>query len=220
VNGSQLPLPLRIEPSLGREDFIVAAGNEDAVRFLDTYPNWPAPAAVLYGPSGSGKSHLVSVWARSAEARIVDAAALDGRFVRALGPDTAVAVENVDSADTAARDDALFALINRHAPLLLTGREPPGNWHAGLPDLSSRFKALLAFALWSPDDALLEALARKLFADRQLKVPDGVVTRMVLSLERAPGAIRDFVARADAKALAEKRPVTLGLIRDLLPPGN
>ncbi len=220
MSGSQLPLPLRIEPSLGREDFIVAPGNAEAVRFIDSFPNWPAPAAALYGPAGSGKSHLVSVWARAAGARVVEAAALDGRFVRTLGAETAVAVENVDSAGTAARDDALFALINRHTPLLLTGREPPQSWPVSLPDLSSRFKALLAFALWSPDDALLEALARKLFADRQLKVPDAVVVRMVVSLERAPGAIRDFVARADAKALAEKRPVTIGLIRELLPPGN
>jgi hypothetical protein len=39
---------------------------------------------------------------------------------------------------------------------------------------------------------------------------------MVLSLERSPSAIRDFVAHADATALAEKRPVTVGLIRELL----
>ena len=30
-------------------------------------------------------------------------------------------------------------------------------------------------------------------------------------------AIRDFVAQADEKALAEKRPITVGLIRVLLP---
>jgi hypothetical protein len=40
--------------------------------------------------------------------------------------------------------------------------------------------------------------------------------RMVTSLERAPGAIREFVAMADARALAEKRPVNTGLIRQLL----
>ncbi|MBA2588327.1 MAG: hypothetical protein H0U98_06845, partial [Alphaproteobacteria bacterium] len=35
-------------------------------------------------------------------------------------------------------------------------------------------------------------------------------------LERSPGAIRDFVAQADAAALTAKRPVNLSLIRDLL----
>ena len=57
-------------------------------------------------------------------------------------------------------------------PLLLTGQEPPAAWRSSLPDLASRFSALLAFPLWAPDEALLAALARKLFADRQLAVPD------------------------------------------------
>ena len=49
-------------------------GNREAVAFIDAWPDWPAPAAALYGPSGSGKSHLVSIWAQRADARIVDVA--------------------------------------------------------------------------------------------------------------------------------------------------
>jgi chromosomal replication initiation ATPase DnaA len=111
---------------------------------------------------------------------------------------------------------ALFALLERGTPLLLTGREAPPAWRAGLPDLVSRYRALLAFGLWAPDDALLAALARKLFADRQLAVPDAVVVHMLHALERSPGAVRDFVAQADEKALAEKRAITPALIRELL----
>jgi len=77
-------------------------------------------------------------------------------------------------------------------------------------------EALLSFALWAPDEALLEALARKLFADRQLAVPEAVIGQMIRSLERSPGALRAFVAKADAAALAAKKPVTTALIRDLL----
>jgi chromosomal replication initiation ATPase DnaA len=47
-------------------------------------------------------------------------------------------------------------------------------------------------------------------------VPESVVAHMIRSLERSPGAIRDFIARADAVALAEKRPINLSLIKDLL----
>jgi len=85
-----------------------------------------------------------------------------------------------------------------------------------LPDLVSRVRALLAFALWAPDDALLMGLAVKLFADRQLQVPENVVAHMIRSLERSPAAIRDFVAHADAVALAKKRPINISLIKDLL----
>jgi chromosomal replication initiation ATPase DnaA len=212
---SQLVLPLETKPALGRDDFIVSPGNRDAVAFIDAWPDWPAPAAALFGPSGSGKSHLVSIWAGRAGARIIEAADLNDAILSDGG---AVAVENADAsvlADSAER--ALFALLERGTPMLLTGREAPSQWSARLPDLVSRHRALLVFGLWAPDDALLEAVACKLFLDRQLTVPDAVVAQMLRSLERSPAAIRDFVARADEKALAEKRPITVGLIRSLLP---
>jgi len=217
---SQLPLPLETRRDFTREDFIVAPGNSEAVGFVDAYPVWPSPAAALYGPAGSGKSHLAYVWAVRSGARIVEAAALDEAVLAQGSSAQCLAVENVDRAPlSAAAETALFALIERGQPILLTGREAPSAWPAQLPDLASRFRSLLAFGLWAPDDALLEALARKLFADRQLSVPDAVVTQMIRALERSPAAMRDFVARADAAALAAKRPVTPGLIRELLANG-
>jgi hypothetical protein len=36
------------------------------------------------------------------------------------------------------------------------------------------------------------------------------------STERSPAAVRDFVARADAHALALKRPITVQLVGELL----
>jgi chromosomal replication initiation ATPase DnaA len=205
---SQLVLPLETRAALGRADFIVAPGNAQAVAFIDSWPQWPAPAAVLHGPPASGKSHLAAVWAARSGAAIVTAAALQD-----TPPQGALVVEDVEQGG---RDRALFALLERGAPLLLTAQTPPLQWRTGLPDLVSRYRALLSFPLWAPDDALLAALAAKLFADRQLAVPDAVIAHMIARLERSPGAIRDFVARADQRALAEKRPVNLALIKELL----
>jgi chromosomal replication initiation ATPase DnaA len=130
--------------------------------------------------------------------------------------DRALLVENVDASITADRDDALFALLNRRVSLLMTGREAPSNWRSILPDLASRFRSVLSFALWAPDDELLAAIVRKLFFDRQIAVPESAVQTIVAALDRSPASIRRFVAEADALALAEKRPVNLGLVRELL----
>jgi len=208
----QLVLPLQTRTAQGRADFIVAPGNEQAVAFLDSYPNWPAPAVALHGPPASGKSHLAAVWAERAGARIVEAHSLSADV-----PQGALVVENVGPGVPEA---PLFALLERGAPLLLTAQLPPAAWSQAyglsLPDLASRLQALLAFALWAPDDALLMGLAVKLFADRQVIVPESVVAHMIRSLERSPAAIRDFVAQADAVALAEKRPINISLIKWLL----
>ncbi len=61
----QLVLPLEVRSATGRADFIVAPGNQAAVTFIDSFPNWVAPAAVLHGPPASGKSHLAAVWAET-----------------------------------------------------------------------------------------------------------------------------------------------------------
>ncbi len=213
---SQLTLSWEMSPALGRGDFIVADGNRQAVTFIDSWPNWHGPAAI-HGPTGSGKSHLVAAWAAAADAKILTASALNLETVAQLGAQDAIAIEDVDNALASdIRDRALFALFERGTPFLLTGREPATNWPTVLPDLTSRFNALLSFPVWAPDDALLAALARKLFADRQLQVPEAVIAQMIVSLERSPSAIRDFVAPADARGLAEKRAVTTALLRELL----
>jgi chromosomal replication initiation ATPase DnaA len=211
----QLPLPLGARVVLTREDFVPSLASAAAMAFIDSWPDWPAPAAALYGPSGSGKSHLAAIWAARSDAQVIAAAALSTTSFDASRP---LIVEDVDQSTASdMRDAALFSLLeNKRAPLLLTGREPPQQWRASLPDLASRFSALLAFGLWAPDDALLAAIARKLFNDRQLAVPDAVIARMVQSLERSPSAIRDFVDMADAKALSEGRPINLALVREML----
>jgi len=211
---SQIPLPLPARSRLGRSDFITGPGNRAAVAFIDSWPHWPAPAGVLYGPSGSGKSHLAGVWAERAGAAILAAADLVPETLSAAIP---LVIEAVDAAHLGReREAVLFALLERGQSLLLTAHQPPSAWPHEIPDLTSRFEALLSFPLWEPDEALLEGLARKLFADRQLQVPDTVIVQMIRALERSPAAVRDFVARADTAALAKKAPVSLGLIRALL----
>jgi chromosomal replication initiation ATPase DnaA len=207
---AQLVLPLEPNNAMTRADFIIAPGNARALAFVDSFPDWASSAAALYGRSASGKTHLARIWAER-----IGAVLLDARSLRMPTAGAAV-VENIDSAPTFAHEPALFAMLEQGAPLLLTGRSAPSSWPVSLPDLGSRFRALLAFELGASDEALLMALAVKLFADRQIAVPESVVTHLVRNLERSPAALRDFIQRADAAALAAQKPVNLQLIRSLM----
>ena len=66
----QLVFPFGVEPALGREDFILAPCNEQAVQFIRRWPDWPMPTAALYGPAHSGKTHLAAIWRKMADADI------------------------------------------------------------------------------------------------------------------------------------------------------
>jgi chromosomal replication initiation ATPase DnaA len=59
-----------------------------------------------------------------------------------------------------------------------------------------------------PDDALMEAVLIKLFADRQLEVAPAVVRYLALHLERSFAAMRNAVTRLDRLAIEERRRVT------------
>jgi DnaA regulatory inactivator Hda len=213
----QLPLDLGHRPALGRADFLVAPSNAAAVAWLDRWPLWPAPALALYGPKGSGKTHLAHVFAARAGARFIDPAALATERVPTLLGEARAAI--VDDATTAAAEPLLHlynVLAEQQGHLLLAAREPPAHWAIALPDLRSRLLACPAVALSPPDEALIGALLVKLFADRQLAVGDDIVTYLTLRLERSFDAVLQAVATLDQAALAERRRITVPLARRVL----
>ncbi len=212
---AQLVLPFGVQPALGRNDFIVAPCNEAAFRFIESWPDWPARAAAIYGPKRCGKTHLANVWAERAEGAIVagtDISLLDPLAVN----NVAIAIDGL-SEPSETRDRALIALFERpRGTLLFTGSTPPAEWGALVGDLRSRFDSLLAFPMWAIDETLLAGLLRKHFADRQLDMQAHLIGRVLVRLERTPEAVARFVARADVKALSEKRGLSERLILELL----
>jgi len=213
---NQLALPFGSRPAFRREDFIVAPCNEQALRFIERWPDWPVRAAAIWGPRESGKTHLARIFCDITGAHLFSARELAAIDPIALlqGP---VAIEFDDAPADAERDRRLFALFERPTgTLLLTARTSPTEWTSALGDLKSRFDALLAFPVWAPDDDLLSALIRKHFSDRQLDVPDAVVRRLMIHVERTPRAIAAFIARIDEKALAEKRAIGERLVMELI----
>jgi DnaA regulatory inactivator Hda len=214
---AQLPLELGHRPALGRADFLLTPCNAEAVAWLDRWPQWPGPALALYGPAGSGKSHLGHVFAARSGARVLDPAALATDHIPAsLGDARAVMVDDAERASEEPLLHLYNLLAERRGHLLVTAREPPARWAIALADLRSRLIAAPAVALRDPDDALIGALLVKLFADRQLAVGDELVQYLVPRLERSFAAAAAAVAALDRAALAEQRPITVPLTRRVL----
>lgn len=218
MSGAQLPLDLGHRPALGPVDFLTAPCNAGAVSWLERWPDWPAPALVVYGPAGCGKTHLAHLFAARSGALLLPAAALTPADPpRLLERAPAVAVED---ADGGVDEVALFHLWNlckeTGRRLLVTAARPPALWGIGLPDLASRMKASLAVEIGPPDDELLAALLVKLFADRQVKVSEGVVAYLLGRMERSFAAARTVVDSLDRAALAQGRAVTVPLARSVL----
>lgn len=68
----------------------------------------------------------------------------------------------------------------------------------------------------APDDDLLSSVLVKLFSDRQLQVSVDVVKYILPRIERSFSAVRSLVSEIDRQALAQKRPVSIPLVRDVM----
>ncbi len=216
---TQLPLDLPHRAAVGREDFLVADANKAAVGLVDTWPDWPTPAAMLVGPPGAGKSHLGAVWKTASGAVALDASELEEARVPALCAAKAILLEDVDALLPEA-ETALFHLINltkeEGAHLLMTSKVGPAELDIHLPDLSSRLRAVVTAELGTPDDELLRAVLEKLFQDRQLVAPEPALRYLTSHMDRSIEVARTLVAAIDQAALADKRRITVPLVAEVL----
>ena len=218
----QLTFDLPARPALGRDDFFVSPANAVAVKAIENWSDWPERKLVLTGPNGSGKTHLVHVWAQAAGANVIDARDLNANNVdRLVAKNSTVAVEDIEI--IAGNDSAEHALFHLHnlllaesGYLLLTSASHPANWPLSLPDLKSRVQGTALATLNAPDDALLAAVLVKLFADRQISVPVGVVGQMVDRMERSLEFAQRLVRALDQQSLSEHRAITAALATRVL----
>jgi chromosomal replication initiation ATPase DnaA len=214
----QLAIDLSSRPAFGRADFLVSECNRAALVFIDRWPDWPGRRLLLYGPQGSGKSHLARLWCAESGARYIaggDLGSAELPLANGASPSAMV----VDDAE-AASERSLLHLYNSCAEagttLLVVNRNAPAAWSIALPDLASRLRAMPAVGIDMPDDALLAAVLVKHFADRQLRVAPSVIGYLVPRMERSFAMAASMAARLDELALAGGRSIGLALARQAL----
>ena len=216
---TQLPLTFPLPPDYDKDSFVIGSANEEALGWLQRWPDWPLPfkSLNLYGASGSGKTHLSYMWAGRAEAVALNS-------LSNFDQDQFLQTQHIMLEDFGVYgrydDTAVFHLLNYissvSGTLLILSPYPVAQHESSLPDLRSRLRSVAAQEIHLPDDRLLKAVLAKHFTDRQCPVPDQVLNYIVSRMERSFSAAQQLSAEMDELALSRKAPVSLMIARQVL----
>jgi DnaA family protein len=215
----QIPLAIGPDP-LPTFDTYLSNANAAAVAHLRTLAVPTAPV-YLWGPAGSGKSHLLHALIHSQQAAGANAGSFDaadpGPWHLQAGW-TLVAVDRCDLLD-AQRQQAAFALFVQAADAgvqwAAAGRVPP----VDLPlrdDLRTRLAWGHVFALQPASENEARSALRREADRRGIFLADDVMDYLLTRSARDLGTLMQLLDRMDRFALARQRAVTVPLLRQML----
>lgn len=225
-NTGQLALEFPHRPSLGREDFMVADCNKEAVGTIDLWPAWPYFAICIYGPEGCGKTHLANVFAQMVAVEtkhpyripFIKAQQLSKDMVHSLFETSPQIV--IEDLQNLQNQEALFHIYNTYRDLgghiLFTADRAPARINFSLPDLRSRMNIVPALEIKAPDDDLLMALLVKLFMDRQITPSPELLSYLLNNMQRSFSYARKLVEEIDNISLARKRAVSINIAKEAI----
>jgi len=173
----------------------------------------------LWGPRGSGKTHLLRGFAQAAKVKRATAY-LPGASAdwSAAGGLEAAAADDVSRLDEPAQI-ALFDLCNRlraSGGALAAGGEAPPAQLALRPDLRSRLASGIVLQLHPLSDEEKAAALRERAAGRGMALEEELIRYLLTHFERDMGTQIAVLDALDRYSLQQKRPITLPLLKEAL----
>lgn len=181
-------LNLEFQTDYRESVFHVGACNVHAYNWLIRWPSeFRGQFTCIYGPKGSGKTHLANIWAKRQNCIKItpELIALPPREVANMG-DFFI----LDNADMVRDETWLFHFFNilkasEHKYWLLTAERPPNRWSVVLPDLKSRLSLCQVMCIQLPDDTTRMAVFNKILRNQGLAVRQRYVQYLLSRVERS-----------------------------------
>jgi len=199
------------------EDFYVSPSNQEAYDLINSWPRWIKRTVNIFGPSGSGKSHLASILKNKTSSLQIDSNNLNDETFLKFKTKEALIIENLDEKIS---EKLLFSLWNialqDNKYLLITSKKPINLYKFKLKDLISRINASLIIGIKLPSDDLISVILAKNFSDKQIKVEKKHIDYIIKRIDRSYEKISQFILTLDKYSLKKGSPFALKLIKEVL----
>ncbi len=217
----QLTLDIRPEQHPTLENFIAGANAELVARLRALAQPKAYDAVYLWGPPGSGRTHLLRAALAAAEAagrRVVLVAGEEAGAELPCPPGGLLIVDDVDRLDDTAQV-ALFRAFNsaRLAGLALLLSGPAAPLELKLrEDLRTRIGQALVYQVKPLSDEEKAATLQSQASQRGLRVEGEVFGYMLRHTARDLPSLMAVLDALDRASLERKRPVTVPLLKEML----
>ena len=213
----QLILKFPTQQAYQKEDFYVSPSNQEAYDFINKWPKWIKRIVNIFGPSGSGKSHLASILKGKTSYLQIDSNELNEKVFLKFKTKEALIIENLDEN---IYEKLLFSLWNvvlqDNQYLLITSVKPISSYKFKLRDLISRVNSSLIIGINLPSDDLISVILAKNFSDKQIKVEKKHIDYIIKRIDRSYEKISQFILTLDKYSLKKGSPFSLKLIKEVI----
>lgn len=229
----QIPLGLRLPDHAVFASFFAGPNAACVEHLRGLAGRTAAPAAFVWGPTASGKTHLLYALCALADANGKRAAYLP--LERAVHSARAALLAGWETCDVVCLDDlqavagkpdweeSLFGLFNRlhdaGGALVVTADRPPNALPLALADLGSRLVWGGVFGLEPLADEDRLAALKLRAAHRGLDLPDDVGAYLLRRVPRDMSSLYALLDSLDREALAAKRALTVPFVKRVLAEG-
>ena len=200
-----------------KEDFYVSPSNQEAYDFINNWPKWIKRIVNIFGPSGSGKSHLSSILKTKTKCLEILANELNEDIIFEFKTKEVLIIENFNEKIS---EELLFSLWNialqDNKYFLINSIKPISSYKFKLPDLTSRIKSSLNIGIKLPSDDLISAIIAKNFSDKQIMVEEKHIDYIIKRIDRSYEKISQFILTLDRYSLKKGSPFGLKLIKEVL----
>ncbi|MDR0677237.1 MAG: hypothetical protein LBF57_00985 [Holosporaceae bacterium] len=199
-------------------DFVVSEENRKAVRYLIEWPNWESNGIIIYGESGTGKTHLAALWAQTANAVYILKESLNYDPRDLFNAECNFVLDNFDY--YLKNQNWLFHFLNiikeKKRYFLILSRNSPMSMDVDLKDLKSRIFSSVCVNIKSPGDDLLLKISRKIAKDLQISVSDNMLEYILALVDRKVTCISNVLKMLDKLSLRLKVPLSISFAKKYL----
>ena len=213
----QLILKFPTQQAYKKEDFYVSPSNQEAYDFINSWPKWIKRIINIFGPSGSGKSHLASMLKSKTSCLWIDSNELNEKTFLKFKTKETLIIENLNEKIS---EKLLFTLWNialqDNKYFLITSTKPLNSYKFKMNDLVSRVNSSLIIGISLPSDDLISVILAKNFSDKQIKIKKKHIDYIIKRIDRSYEKISQFILILDKYSLKRGSPFSLKLIKEVL----